>query len=191
MTGTPAWTTVRMIAALLAAGVLLGCAHVPNHYREDGPATTMAWDSPTTADIKARYQPLEPRSRGWEPAVVRPTSGAVVHWPLYFEDPFEDKGHGRTDATHPHDVYRLGWEDWVAVPYGISRFTLNWLMLPVSAVVTPPWTPMVSDGKLSKQLLWYDHDATPLRKVEAEPAPGIPPAPEPAAEPATPTPTTA
>lgn len=158
--------THRMLAkatTLSAALILvstLGCAHVPNHYRESGPSTTMQWESPTATDVKARFKPAEPRGRDWTTATVCTQSGVVSHWPLYFEDPFEDKGHGRTDATDPHNVYHLGWEDWVAVPYGISRFTLNWLMLPVSAVVTPPCTVMESDGVISKQLVWYDHDAT-------------------------------
>jgi len=96
-----------------------------------------------------------------------PETGAVTHWPLYFEDPFVDKGHGRTDATTPHNVYHLGWEDWLAIPYGAARFTGNWLALPISAIVTPPWTPMESDGKLSKQLLGYDHYAFPLGRETA------------------------
>jgi hypothetical protein len=89
-----------------------------------------------------------------------------VHGPLYFEDPFEDKG-----TTYEH---RLGWEDWFAMPYSYARYTLNWLALPVSMIVTPPWTAMESDGRLSKQLLGYDHDAVPqARGVE----PVEPPAP--------------
>lgn len=152
-----------VMVVAVAVGLVAGCAHVPNQFREEGPSTTMAWDSPTAADVQARFQPAPPRQRGWELTAARAESGAVAHWPLYFEDPFEDKGHGRTDATHPHNVYHGGWEDYVAILYGVSRFTANWLMLPVSAVVTPPWTVMESDGQISKQLLWYDHDATPLR----------------------------
>lgn len=39
------------------------------------------------------------------------------------------------------------------------------MLLPASAVVTPPWTVMVSDGQISRQLLGYDHDAEPLARV--------------------------
>ena len=160
-------TTARFVRiAALTLGLLglagtLGCAHMVNYYREDGPSTTMAWDSPTAQDIKAHYEPAEPEHRDWPTSDVRLASGTVYHWPLYFEDPFEDKGTGRTDATDPHNVYRLGWEDWVAFPYGISRFTANWLLLPVSAIVTPPCIVMESDGEISQQLVWRDHDATP------------------------------
>ena len=108
-------------------------------------------------------------------------SGAVDHLPLYFEDPFEDKGAGRTDETDPHNVYRGGWEDYVALPYCFARFTGNWLMFPVSAIVTTPWTIMESDGRLSRQLLGYDHDAIPNghHVFELAPAPKEHSAPEP------------
>ncbi len=153
-------------AAMLTA-LTIGCAYTPNYYRETGPSVAAPWDSPTASDIKARYEPAKPRQRAWAQTAVAPETGAVVHWPLYFEDPFVDKGHGRTDATTPHDVYHLGWEDWLAIPYGEARFTGNWLALPISAVVTPPWTAMESDGKLSQQLLGYDHDAIPLGRETA------------------------
>jgi hypothetical protein len=159
----------RLVVSVLALGLLAGCEHVPNYYKETGPSVTMDWQTPTEKDILANHECAPPRQRDWPMTVTSAEDGSVVHWPLYTEDPFEDKGHGRTDATHPHNVYRLGWEDWVAFPYGVSRFTLNWIAIPVSAIVTPPWTPMVSDSYLSKQALGYDHDATPLRNVQRQP----------------------
>lgn len=163
-----------LIAGSLFIMLLTGCAHVPNYYRETGPSVDMAWDSPTAMDIKERFEPAQIQPRDWTRSTVAPKSGAIHHWPLYFEDPFEDKSHGRTTATHGHNVYHLGWEDWVALPYGLSRFTANWLMLPVSAVVTPPWTVMVSDGEISRQLVFRDHDATPVHQAEQAPAPEPP-----------------
>lgn len=148
------------VCAALGLGLLTGCAHMVNYYKETGPSTQMSWESPTAQLVEAKYEPAPARTRGWEQVSVAPRSGAVYHWPLYFEDPFMDKGDGRTDATDPHNVYRLGWEDWVAFPYGIARFTANWLMLPVSVIVTPPGTVMVSDGEISRQMVFCDHDAT-------------------------------
>ncbi len=156
-------------AGLVLLVGLTGCSMSINHFRETGPSAEMAWDSPTTADVKTRFEPGPARHRDWEATTVAAESGIVRHWPLYTEDPFEDKGHGRTDATDPHNVYRYGWEDFVALAYCPARFTLNWLALPVSAVVTPPWTIMESDGFLSRQALGYDHDAS--RATTAEPAP--------------------
>jgi hypothetical protein len=158
-TGRP---VAMVVLCAMLAGLGAGCQIAPNFYREDGPSVTMQWETPTSADVKARFEPAEARDRGWDTSFVSAESGAVRHYPVYFEDPFVDKGHGRTDETHPHDVYRLGWEDWVAFPYGLSRFTLNWLLSPVSAVVTPPWTVMESDGEISEQFLGPDHDAAPV-----------------------------
>jgi hypothetical protein len=145
---------------LLAAVVTCGCAHAPNQWVEDGPATTADWETPTTKDIMANYTASGVREHDWEPSRFVGDSGAVTHWPLYFEDPFVDKGHGREGM----DKYRFGWEDYVAALYCYSRFTLNWIAFPVSAVVTPPWTLMESDGRLSRQALGYDHDATRATK---------------------------
>lgn len=168
--------SVGLVAiAVLLAGVCSGCAHAVNQFREDGPSVSADWDSPTAADVKARFQPAEPRRRDWETTTLAAERESVYHWPLYFEDPFEDKGHGRTDQTHPHDVYRWGWEDWVAFPYCFARFTADWLLLPVSAVVTPPWTVMESDGRVSRQLVWRDHDARPEGRYWIEPSPGATP----------------
>jgi hypothetical protein len=160
-------TLFGVVDSLFVAFVLAGCAHVPNQWREDGPATTAEWDSPTAEDLRANYAPAEPRHRDWDVAPAAAESGAVTHWPLYFEDPFVDKGDGREGLNK----YHIGWEDYVAMPYDYARFTLNWLMFPVSAVVTPPWTLMESDGRISRQALGYDHDATRAGSHVSEPPP--------------------
>ncbi len=141
--------------ALVAAILLVGCAQVPNQWVEDGPATTAAWDSPTAADLRANHEPAQQRHRDWESSTLAAEPLEGTHWPLYLEDPFVDKGHGREGLNK----YHFGWEDYVAMPYCYSRFTLNWLMLPLSATVTPPFVLMESDGELSRQALGYDHDA--------------------------------
>jgi hypothetical protein len=143
---------------------LAGCAHVPNQWVEDGPAATQEWESPTAQDLRANHAPAQQRHRDWPVQTLAPEPDTVTHWPLYFEDPFVDKGHGREGRNR----YHIGWEDYVALPYGYARFTLNWLMLPVSAVVTPPWILMESDGRLSRQALGYDHDAARAGGGEAE-----------------------
>lgn len=157
--------------ALLLVG-LSGCAAIHNQFVEDGPSRTQPHDSASVADIRERYEMPAARSRNLQPTYVSAESGAVYHGPLYFEDPFEDKGHGRED-------YRLGWEDGVAMPYGLARYLLNGIALPGSMVVTWPWTRMESDGELSEQLLGYDHDATPVNALFwPKPAEGAPSAEE-------------
>lgn len=148
---------------------LAGCCHIPNQFRETGPAVMANYNTPTAEDVKEHYPPAPPEVReDWPPLTLGAESGVVTHWPVYFEDPFVDKGAGRTDCTSPRNVYRLGWEDFVATPYSLGRHLLNWMFLPASAVVTPPWTVMASDGKLSRQCLGCDHDATRLCQQVAE-----------------------
>ncbi len=115
----------------------------------------------TASERSLRAQSVSPtvRERGWEETRLAAADGGVTHWPLWFEDPFEDKG--STDG-------RFAWtvEDYVAYPYCFSRWVLNNMGFPVSLVVTPPFTPMVSDGELSRQALGADHDATYLKRGE-------------------------
>lgn len=143
-------------AVLACVGVVVcgptGCAHIANHWAEDGPSAGARLDSPSTADARESYAPAPQRQRDWPQRSVSAVSGAVAHGALYFEDPFEDKGHGRAD-------FAVGWEDYVAMPYGFWRYVLNGTALPVSLVVTPPFVALESDGVLSRQLLGYDHDA--------------------------------
>lgn len=149
---------------MLAVLAATGCAHVENHYREDGPARLTDWRTPSEIDVRERCEPVAPRVRAWEATHAAPVDGVVTHWPLYLEDPFEDQGSGNSPLDpRPSGVneYRLGWEDWLALPYGHARWTMNWLAFPVSAIVTPPWTLMASDGRLSRQALGFDHDAAP------------------------------
>lgn len=171
----------RRLVGLVAAAHLVGCAHVPNQFVDDSPSVTTTLDSATAQDVQARFQPARQARRDWPTQTTRPESGAVVHWPLYFEDPFEDKGPDavNTAGRPPNQRHYIGWEDYVALAYGYPRFWLNTLGMPVSLVVQPPWTAMESDGQLSQQALGYDHDATPLdRSSHDDPPPASAPSDE-------------
>lgn len=143
-------------AAAAAAVWLCGCHKIENQFAEDGPSSHVELDSATVRDLRAQGDADHPqRERHWEKSRFALRDGVVWHGPLYFQDPFEDKGAG-------HEERRMGWEDFVAAPYGFSRFTLNWLGSPVSMIVNPPWQTTESDGELSCQLLGYDHDPAPV-----------------------------
>ena len=170
-------STRRFLTGLMLLGGLglTGCGAMHNPFRETGPAAHEDWDSPTGMDIQTRMQPAEIRSRGWASAEFVGERGATIHGPLYFEDPFVDKGAGRQDkgvGPHAHNKYYVGWEDFVALPYSPARWALNTLAFPVSLIVTPPWTPMESDGEISKQILGRDHDAIPRAQARRERASG-------------------
>jgi len=143
-------------AGLAILMLITACSQIPDQWREDGPSVDAEWRSPSAVDILENHEPSPTKPRDHDEMVLVTEPYGVSHWPLYFEDPFVDKGHGREGRNK----YHIGWEDYVAMPYSYSRFTLNWLFVPVSAVVTPPWTLMTSDGEISEQLLGPDHDAT-------------------------------
>ena len=128
-----------------------GCQLMVNPFRDE----LAGQQGTTTASVEgARAAMTTPtvRQRGYEPFELHAEDEGVTHGPLYFEDPFEDKG--SVDG-------RFAWtgEDYLQMFYWRGRFLLNTVFFPVSAVVTPPWTVMESDGHLSRQALGYDHDA--------------------------------
>ena len=82
---TPAAWVSRAGFALSLLGVgAAGCAYVPNYFKEDGPATTMSWDSPSAADVKARYQPTPVTARSGEPRTLAPVSYTHLTLPTIY-----------------------------------------------------------------------------------------------------------
>lgn len=148
----PAIHKTYALLAALAVTVWTGCHQVVNPFQDDLPYTSEV----TTASVEgARSAPsaasLEPRD--FTLVTIEAQSGTVAHWPLWFEDPFEDKG-------SEDGQFALTWEDYFGYFYGSGRFLVNTMFFPLSPLLTPPWTQMCSDGKLSQQALGYDHDAT-------------------------------
>jgi hypothetical protein len=125
-----------------------------NPWRDDTPRAADV-STPSTRGVEASGVPAAQRSTDYEPQYVRAQDGTVAHWPLWWEDPFVDKG-------SEDDQFAWTEEDYLAMPYGLGRFILNTMGWPVSVVVTPPWVVMGSNGVLSRQALGYDHDAERL-----------------------------
>lgn len=154
------------------AGILswatAGCStqYRTDQFVEDGPSSEQLWNSPTAADVRQRFTEAPQRVRDFPAQTLTTADGTTPHWPLYFEDPFVDKGTGRVDedpdgfTAHGRNKYRLGATDIVAGLYVLPRFWMNTLLLPASLIVQHPFTEMESDGRLSRQALGYDHDAT-------------------------------
>ena len=153
----PATTLVSALAVLL--GLFAGCSK----FRDANPFVDRstpgdAVSTPSADGIYAANKgaPIK-RQRVWDQAATTYEDEDVTHWPLWWEDPFEDKG-------SEDNQFAWTYEDFLAMPYGLGRFLLNTMAWPVSATVTHPGTVMASDGELSKQPLGYDHDAEPYRK---------------------------
>jgi hypothetical protein len=132
--------------------VACGCSQLIDPWRDDLPRAEEVRTA-SVAGVQMGAEPVPQPSLDLKPTRLEPEDGTVSHWPLYWEDPFVDKGSedGQQAWT---------WEDYFAMPYGLGRNLLNTMGFPISVVVTPPWTVMGSDGELSRQALGYDHDAT-------------------------------
>jgi hypothetical protein len=160
----------------IAIAAMANCAHVNNPWVDSGalvePEMTTASTQGYSAAPEAKGTSLQPQ-RVWPTSEVFAENGAVSHWPLWFEDPFEDKGNGYkpvADRDAPDIEFAWNWVDYLAMPYSPGRMifvnTPGW---PISAIVTPPGTLMESDGYISKGLLGYDHDATRCDSATREP----------------------
>lgn len=155
------------------AALVAGCAHINNPYEDSSAVINEEMTTPSTQGYMAEDRPSgRPLGRTWNSSEVLYTNGAVTHWPLWFEDPFEDKGNGYrpvADRDAPDNVFCWNWVDYLHIGYGPGRELVNIGGFPASIIVTPPGTLMESDGHLSKGLLGYDHDAARADSATREP----------------------
>lgn len=133
-----------------------GCSLYSNPFRDEfanqPPTTTPSVDAVMAADVTPSVQ-----ERNGDPKVVYTADGSVKHYPLYFEDPFED--HGSDDG-------KFAWtgEDYYWMVEWRARYLVNLIAFPLSAVVNPPWQPMVSDGRYDCCGRGREFDAVPCCK---------------------------
>lgn len=166
---------VRVVAmGTLAVCIVgaLGCAHINNTHKDSSAVIDEELTTPSAEGHKGKAEFGRPYCRSWAQSEAASVNGAVTHWPLWFEDSFEDKGNGflsADDRDAPDNAYVVTWVDYLHILYGPGRMALNIAAWPVSAVVTPPGTLMESDGRISKGILWYEHDAARSDSVTREP----------------------
>lgn len=141
---------IPLVTALVLS-CIGGCQVLPQPFT-DGLAQRAPVTTPSVETARSAAGESAARDRGFAPSEVLYADGSVLHLPLYFEDPFEDKG-------SEDGMFAWTAEDYLQWVYWDGRFILNAVAFPVSAIVTPPWTVMASDGHLSRQLLFVDHDA--------------------------------
>jgi len=151
-------TSLAIRHSLFAVPFFCGCSLIVHPFRDE-----LANEPPvTTASVETVRNTQATRSvqvRDWPAVDLYSQDGAVKHLPLYFEDPYEDKG-------SEDGKFAWTWEDYFQVFYWRARFLVNTIAFPVSVVVTPPWTVMESDGVLSRQALGWEHDAERAKCVE-------------------------
>src|SRR5262245_32088889 len=74
--------------------LLVGCAQVNNPWIDSSVAINDDMRTPSS-DAYSKKEQAELRlehARTWPGSIGTYHNGAVTHWPLWFEDPFEDKG---------------------------------------------------------------------------------------------------
>lgn len=164
------------LAAMLAA--LGGCAHSNDPFKDPGEAIRVELTTPNAEGFAGRAEFGRPLRRQWPETEVAAKEGDVSHWPLWWEDPFEDKGNaaprgnetaGGLDLDPVDTEFAWSWVDYLHIAYGPGRMLLNTVSWPISAIVTHPGKLMASDGRISKGLIWYDHDARPVDSLEVDP----------------------
>ena len=167
------------VLAFLRFGVLafaVGCTQVNNPWEDSGASVNNEMQTPSSVGVQGKSEFGRPHRRSWEPAQAVYESCAVTHWPLWFEDPFEDRGNTyvlMTDPAAQRDLpdnqFAWNWVDYMHMGYGPGRELLNIASWPVSVAVTPPGTLMESDGHIDKNILGYDHDAKRTTNPNREP----------------------
>lgn len=128
------------LCAVLAGAVILGCSQPPavDPWRDDS-IPRSAYGTASSELVLASGEAPAIRVREIPPTAAPVARADVPHYPLWWEDPFEDQGDN-------DDRFAWTWQDYLHMPYGLGRFILNTVGTPASAVVTPPWVSMVSDG---------------------------------------------
>ena len=143
----------------LAAGMMCGGCQFYADPRSDDLADQPAVTTPSVESVRAAPVDRVPRKRPYAPMHISAKDGTVMHAALLFEDGAEDGAEDSADGDQ-----RFAWsnEDLAQWFLGPARFLVNIGLFPISAVVTPPWQAMVSDGHSSPMVLGVEpHDAEP------------------------------
>ncbi|MBK8269313.1 MAG: hypothetical protein IPK83_13810 [Planctomycetes bacterium] len=154
---------------------LAACSHVNDPFKDSSATIDAEMTTASAEGYKGKREFYVPLHRRGDTTQVNYENGSTTHWPLWFEDPFEDKGNDVTDPDDRDPIdnrFALTWADFLHMGYGPGRMLLNILGYPFSAAVTPPGTLMESDGRLDKNILGYDHDAKRSDSASREPPDG-------------------
>lgn len=144
---------MRRIAALvIVCGAASGCRELVDPWTD----ATISPDMVTTASVEgvrtAAAEPGDDEIRSdFAARPIAPQDGTVSHWPLWWQDHFEETG--SADGQ-----FAMTWEDYFCMPYGLSRFIVNTIAIPISASFYPPVPLRSSDGIVSRGPLGAEHD---------------------------------
>ena len=109
------------------------------------------WYTPSSDSVLIAKAEPAIRHRPIAPSTMPAVDESVPHYPLWWEDSFEDQG-------DRDNVFAWTWQDYLAMPGSYGRLIVNTLAVPASAILQPPGSSMVSDGHLEQRGL-SEHDA--------------------------------
>ncbi len=166
------WSAHRPLRALRAGAsvvlavtllmTLTGCQLIVDPFT-DGLASQPPVATPSVEGVRmAQARTATDLRRSHEEMRVEGEERTVTHGPLYFADPLE--GGGSDDG-------KFAWtgKDYLLFFHGQAQFVLNGILLPVSAVIAPPWTVMHSDSEPR----WISLGCVPLVRIDGERSSGI------------------
>ncbi len=140
-----------VLIAALTVGVT-GCHMMVDPFTDavsDGRSVT----TPSVESARAVETTRSEAHRAFAAMELSARDGTVTHGPLYFEDADEAaEGDDRFARTAQEYLSSFSWG---------GRFVLNLALFPISAMVTPPWMVMASDGYPSREVLGAHYDAEP------------------------------
>lgn len=160
----PLAVSLKLSLGGLLVGVAAGCAHLNDPYRDSGAAIDGDMITASSEGYSAKPDASSEMQRSGPPWLAVYKSGAVTHWPVYTEDPFEDLGNRDTpykdpsERDAPDNVFAWNWVDYFHIAYGPARYCVNLVGSPASLVLTPPGTLMESDGRVAKSWQGYVFD---------------------------------
>ena len=153
---------VRLLSVGVLAWGMTGCAQLNNPYKDSSAAIDSEMTTASAEGYQGKAEFPSSLRRTWAAADVYYENGSVTHWPLAFEDPFENKGNRfatSEDRDAPDNVFAWNALDYFHFVYGPSRMFINILGFAGTLAVTPPGMVMESNGQLDKGLLGYDYDS--------------------------------
>lgn len=96
--------------------------------------------TPSVEKVREAKVDIPVHRRPFQLTMVSAKDATVTHTPLFFEDPCETPGERLSFEWTGDDYFHL--------LYGPARFLASTLLVPLSAIDTPPWQMMESDGQL-------------------------------------------
>ncbi len=126
--------------------------------------------TPSTVSYTSEEKPGTPYRRTGAQGPVVYENGVVTHWPLWFEDPFENVGNDFNSPDQADIRFAWNWMDYAhMMGYGPARFTIETVGWPIFAGFHPPGLLMESDARADRGPIWPVHDPHVADRSRREP----------------------